>query len=238
MSFDRRNDCRIRPLGLCAAVLRRCAPACVLITAQAHAQTSISATIASEYTLRGLSLSNGRAVPQLRIDHDTVSGWYGGAFASRVFLRGSDARVAAVGYGGYAQRLASGLGWDAGLTRTVFSRDARYSYTEAYAGVSADRASARLSLSPDNYGAGPTAYFELNAVHPLGARLRLTGHAGLLHRFGEIYRAARDRVDLRAAVGADIGDASVELGLQARGRDPGVHAPRARALFASASIGF
>ena len=238
MSLDRRNDCRIHPLVPGGAALRRAVFAFLLSSAGAHAQTSITVTIASEYSLRGLSFSHGQAVPILRIDHDTMNGWYGGALASRVVLRGSVARVGLVGYGGYARRLASGLGWDAGLSRTVFARDARYSYTEVYAGISADRASARLSLAPDNYGAGRTAYLELNAVHPLGARLRLTGHAGLLHRFGETYRAARDRIDLRAAIGADVKDASVELGLQARQRDPGVRAPRARALFASVSIGF
>jgi len=230
--YDYRSDCRLRPLAAGAAL------AFVLAACTAQAQTSVSAGIASEYNLRGLSLSDGRAVPQLHIDHDTASGWYGGLFVSRAVLRYSDARAGVVGYGGYAHRLASGLGWDAGISRTVFAGDARYNYTEFYAGVNADRAGARLSLAPDNDGMGRTAYLELNAVQPLGARLRLSGHVGLLHRIGETYGAARDRVDLRAAIGVDIRDASVEFGLQTRQRDAGARAPRARALFASASIGF
>ena len=241
MSTDRRNDRRSRTLALAGRALGHAILFLLLAgmpSRPARAQTSITATIASEYSLRGLSLSDGRAVPQLRIDHDTVHGSYAGVFASRVFLRASAARTSVVAYGGYARRLASGLGWDAGLSRTFFPNDARYNYTEAYAGISTDRTSARLSLSPDYYGTGRTAYFELNAVQPLGERLRMTGHAGLLRRFAGQAGAARERGDLRVAFGTDIGDASIELGLQARQRDPGQRARRARALFASASLGF
>jgi uncharacterized protein (TIGR02001 family) len=241
MSTDRRNDHRTRPLALAGPAPGRAIFLLLLAAAScgpAAAQTSITATIASEYSLRGLSLSAARAVPQLRIDHDTPSGAYAGLFASRVFLRASEARASVIAYGGYARRLVSGFGWDAGVSRTVFAHDARYNYTEVYAGISSDRASARLSLAPDYYGAGRTAYVEINAVQALGERLRISGHAGLLRRFGYDRGAARERADLRVAIGTDIGDASIELGLQARQRDPGQGAPRARALFASASLGF
>ena len=245
MSLDRRSERRIRPLALAGRAPRRAILVplflWLLVGAQARAQTGITATFASEYSLRGLSLSAGRAVPQLRIDHDTNDGWYGGAFGSRVALRASPASAVLIGYGGYARRLATGLGWDAGFSHAVFARDARYNYTEFYAGISSDRLGARLSLAPDYYGTGRTAYAEINGAYPLGERVRLTAHAGLLRRFssaGGAGRTARDRVDLRVAVGADIGDGSVELGLQARQRDPGTRVPRARALFASASLGF
>jgi len=241
MSTDRRNDHRPGPLAPAGLAPRRAILLLSLAAAScgpALAQTSVTATIASEYSLRGLSLSDARAVPQLRIDHDTAGGAYAGLFASRVFLRASQARASVIAYGGYARRFVSGVGWDAGISRTVFAHDARYNYTEAYAGISSDRASARLSLAPDYYGTGRTAYAEVNAVKPLGERLRISGHAGLLRRLGRQGGAARERGDLRVALGADLGDASIELGLQARQRDPGLRAPRARALFASASLGF
>jgi uncharacterized protein (TIGR02001 family) len=241
MSTDRRNDDRTRPLALAGPAQARAIFFLLLAAAScgpARAQTSITATIASEYSLRGLSLSDARAVPQLRIDHDTAGGVYAGLFASRVFLRASQARASVIAYGGYAHRLVSGLGWDAGVSRTVFAHDARYNYTEVYAGISGDRASARLSLSPDYYGAGGTAYVEINAVPPLGESWRISGHAGLLRRLAGQSGAARERGDLRVALGTDIGDASIEFGLQARQPDPGLRAPRARALFASASLGF
>lgn len=210
----------------------------LLAGARVQAQTGFTAGVVSEYSLRGLSLSAGRAVPQLRIDHDTQHGWYGGVFASRVVLRNSRADAGVVGYGGYARSLASGLAWDAGFSRTVFPRDGRYNYTEVHAGISAEHAGVRLFLSSGFYGRDRSAYVELNGAQPLGERLRLTGRAGLLRRFGTERGVPRERIDLRVALAADIGDASVELGLQARQRDPAIRTPRARALFASASIGF
>jgi uncharacterized protein (TIGR02001 family) len=208
----------------------------LLAGATARAQTSFTASAVSEFSTRGLSLSRGRAVPQLRIDHDTASGWYGGLFAARAVLRATRSGAALTGYGGYARSLASGLAWDAGISRTVFRRDAAYSYTEVHAGISSEHLGVRLFLSPDFYRAGRTAYIELSGAEPLGERWRLTARAGLMHRFAG--PGARARIDLRAALAADIGDAVVELGLQARQRDPRLRAPHARALFASASIGF
>ena len=241
MSTARRKDRPTRPLASARPAQARSIFLLLLAAAScdpAGAQTSIAATIASEYSLRGLSLSDARAVPQLRIDHDTAGGAYAGLFASRVFLRASEAQASVIAYGGYARRLVSGFGWDAGVSRSIFVHDARYDYTEVYAGISSDSASARLSLSPDYYGAGRTAYIEVNAFQPLGERLRISGHAGLLRWFAGQGAAARERADLRVALGTDIGDASIEVGLQARQRDPGLRAPRARALFASASMGF
>ncbi len=89
MSTDRRNDRPTRPLALVGPAQARAIFLVLLAAAScgpAGAQTSITATIASEYSLRGLSLSDARAVPQLRIDHDTAGGAYAGLFASRVFL--------------------------------------------------------------------------------------------------------------------------------------------------------
>ncbi|WP_168710148.1 TorF family putative porin [Massilia sp. Mn16-1_5] len=234
MSPDRRNDRRTLSLALAGLVL----PVALYAPGGAQAQTSITLGLVSEYSLRGLSLSDGRPAPQLRIDHDTDSGWYGGAFVSRMALRASPATALAIGYAGYARRLPSGWSWDAGVKRAVFLRDARNSYVEAYAGISHDDAGARLSLSPAYYGAGRSAYFELNGVQPLGERWRLSGHAGLLHWLSGYGAAARNRIDLRAAIATDIGDASIEIGVQARQRDPGLRAARARALFAGASLGF
>jgi uncharacterized protein (TIGR02001 family) len=240
MSPDRRNDRRTRPLIL-AGLAPRCAilvlPLCSL-AAGAQAQTTATLGFVSEYSLRGVSLSSGRPAAQLRIDHDTNDGWYGGVSAARVARRARPATALAIGYGGYARRLPSGLGWDAGISRATFLHDGGSGYLEAYGGISSDHTSARLSLSPDYYGAGRTAYAELNGFYPLGDRFRLTGHAGLLHWLRRSAGPARNRIDLRAAIAFDLGDLSVELGLQARQRDPGLGAARARALFAGASLGF
>lgn len=212
-------------------------PLFLLPGAGARAQTSASVSLLSEYDLRGLSLSNGHPVAQIRVEHEAAQGWYLGGFGSPVDLDASRATGLLIAYGGYAQQLASGLSWDAGISDYVFLRDARYNYREAWVGLALARASMRLSVSPAWYGGPSTAYLELNGAQPLDDRLRLVVHAGLLHTFGSYEVEARNRIDLRVALAADVGDFTLQLGLQARQRDPfGLR--RSRALSASASYRF
>lgn len=204
----------------------------------AGAQTSGSIALVSEHSLRGLSLSGRRPAMQLRIEHDAAAGWYGGGFLSTVELPGSKARGQLVAYAGHARRFASGASWELGASQAVFPGERRYDYFEAYAGLSFDRAGTRLYLSPSYYGAGKTAYLELNAFHPLGERLRLVARAGLLHRIGEHGNSRRNRADLRLGLDADVGDCTLQLAWLARQRDPVARARHARALAASASYAF
>lgn len=231
MSPDHRHDRQCFSLtAACLGLGLVCAagPAC--------AQTSGSLGLVSEYAVRGISLSGGRPALQLRIDHDMADGWYAGGFASPVKL-GNDGRQAGlIVYGGRAGSLPSGLSWDAGLSRAVFLRSHEYDYTEFHAGIALDQASASLFVSPAYYGNEPSAYLDLNAFHPLGERLRLTFHAGLLHRFGA-YAGPRDHADLRLGLAATFGDCTVQLGWQTLLRAGG-NAPRARALSGSVGIRF
>ena len=83
----------------------------------ARAQTSGDLTLVSEYAGRGVALYTRPAL-QLRVEHDTAAGWYGGAFASPVTL---DNRTQGqlTAYAGRARRLTSTLSWDAGDTRNT-----------------------------------------------------------------------------------------------------------------------
>ncbi|AWG45950.1 MULTISPECIES: TorF family putative porin [unclassified Massilia] len=233
MPNDRRRDSQCIPL---ARGVRAVACLCLACTAApAAAQTSGSLALVSEYTVRGISLSAGHPALQLRIDHDLENGWYAGGFASPATLGERD-QTQLIVYGGRAGRLASGLGWDAGISRSAFLRDHRYDYTEFHAGLALDRASARLFLSPAYYGGERTAYLDLNAFQPLDEQLRLTFHAGLLHGLGG-YAESHNRADLRIGLASTIGDCTVQVGLQTLLRaDDG--APRAHALSGSASIRF
>jgi uncharacterized protein (TIGR02001 family) len=236
MSNDRRRDSRCFPLAVARGAL---ACACLWLACAAlpaGAQTSGNLELASEYAVRGISLSAGHPVVQLRIDHDMDGGWYAGGFASPATL-GERRQGQLIFYGGRAGRLASGLSWDAGISRTAFLRDREYGYTEFHAGLALDRASVRLFLSPAYYGDNRTAYLDLNAFHPLDDRLRLTFHAGLLHAFGA-YAGPRDRADLRLGVASTFGDCTVQLGWQTLLRAGHGGAPRARALTGSAGIRF
>jgi uncharacterized protein (TIGR02001 family) len=209
------------------------------VSLAAQAQASASLSLVSEYAVRGLSLSDGHPAAQLRVDVDTPSGWYAGGFVSSARLAYSPARAQLIAYAGYAARTASGMSWDAGISRTGFPRDGRYRYDEVHAGLSWERASVRAYFSPDYYGAGRSAYLEWNGMHPLGERWRLVGHAGVQRRFGG-YGGARGpaRADLRLGLAYDAGPATFQLAWLARQRDDGVAARRARALAASIGIAF
>lgn len=233
MLLDRRHD--QHPAPLAAA---RLLPLFLLLScaAPARGQTSGDLTLVSEYTARGVALTN-RPTPQLRIDHDTESGWYAGGFASNVTLDGRS-QGQLIAYGGLAQRLGPTLSWDAGISRTMFLRDGWYDYHEFYSGLTLGRASARLFYAPAYYGAGRSAYLDLNDAWPLGQQLRLAAHVGVLHPFGDTYGAARERVDVRLALAAEVGDCSLQLGWQTQWHAYLHGAARPHALSASASLHF
>jgi uncharacterized protein (TIGR02001 family) len=213
------------------------AGAALALPSRALSQNSASVAVASSYSARGIALSD-HPVIQLRVDHDTDDGWYVGSFASPVTLVGSRTQAELIVYGGRARQLESGVSWDAGVSRTLFLRDRGYGYVELYAGLALDRASASVFLSPAYYGAGRSAYLDLNAFHPLGEKLRLTAHAGLLHAFADYGADAYDRVDLRLGLTLDLGRWNLQASLGTLLRAGGGELARAPPLSASASLRF
>lgn len=201
----------------------------------ARCQTSANLAMVSAYTARGVSLDTRPAL-QLRIEHDTAAGWYGGAFASPVRLDGQS-QGQLIAYGGRAQRVSSTLTLDAGASYSRFLRNGSYNFTEFYAGLALGRSSARLFYSPKYYGGGQTLYLDLGSAYPLSERVSLAVHAGALHPFGEYRGAARDAADLRVSLATDVGDVRLQAGWQASWH-PYLPAAPARALTASASLYF
>jgi uncharacterized protein (TIGR02001 family) len=217
--------------------------ACAAQPAQAQAQAQnglgvgvgVSAAASSDYVARGMSLSRGRVAPQLRVDFD-AGGSYAGALAARLRYAWADARTEGLVYAGYAQRLPSGLGWEAGALQSTLGGSA-YRYHEFYAGLAADRLAGRVYYSPSYYGDAATIYAELNGSKPLRDGLALVGHVGLLRPLGSAEDEARSRIDLRAGLSLDSGNWNVQLALLAN--LPRRHGPEApRALQVSASYGF
>lgn len=164
-----------------------------------------SAAILSEYRYRGVSLSDGRPVPQLHIGADAQNGWYLGGFASGVKLFDDRRpRMQLLFYAGHAVRLPSGTGWEAGATGAVFPDAGPYDYLEAYAGFIGAVVSARLHVSPRYFGGhAATLYLELDASRPLWRTLQLDAHIGYLH--------ALQRVDAEAPYSTDRPDISIGL---------------------------
>jgi uncharacterized protein (TIGR02001 family) len=209
---------------------------CALPPAQAQAQFGVTATAASEYVARGISLSRGQPAPQLRVDYD-AAGWYAGALLSPVRLDYTGTRAQVLAYGGYAQRINSGLGWEAGVLGATLTDSSAYRYHELYAGLSGEHVAGRVYYSPSYYGDAATVYTELNGSVPLRDGLALFGHAGLLQPLGGAEDEARRRLDLRVGLSLDSGNWNVQLALLAS--LPRRHGPEApRALQVSASYGF
>lgn len=201
----------------------------------ARCQTSANLSLLSEYSARGVALDT-RPTLQLRVVHDTDGGWYGGGFASRVRLEDRSQGQLTV-YGGRARQIDSTLSVDAGFSRSTFTRNRHFGYTEFYAGVTLGRASARLSYSPAYYGEGRTLYLDLNGAYPLGDRLSLSIHGGLLRPLGN-YEDARSAGDMRVALATELGDYRLQVGWQAKWRPYLEGVPPARALVASANYYF
>lgn len=170
-----------------------------------HAQVGGSMSLVSDYRFRGLSLSDGRSVPQLSLAYDSPRNWYAGAFASPVVVKDGRRHAQLLAYTGYTSPLGSGLNGEAGVLRTAFPGVSDYAYTEVYVGVSAERFSGRLYFSPDYYSQGVrTLYAEANGSYPLLSWLQLVGHAGYLSApSGDVARMPK-RWDARLGIAAQV----------------------------------
>jgi uncharacterized protein (TIGR02001 family) len=182
------------------------------LPATTRAQASGGVTLASDYRVRGVSLTDGRgvAVASLAYDHD--SGVYAGGSAVAHDPAGRDVRLLGwQGYAGVAGRLRTGTSWDVGVTRVEMEPyfDRRYSleYTQAHVGLSQGDISGRLSVASGYPRKGvETAYAELNAALRPAEGWRLIGHVGLQSRLTERRSGGDDeRLDVTLGVARSFG---------------------------------
>jgi uncharacterized protein (TIGR02001 family) len=177
----------------------RSALASVLVLAahaQATAQVSGSVAIVSDYVYRGISLSEGKAAPQLTLVYDHPDGWYLAGFVS-------NSRRSGAQYIGYAQRLSLGSSWEAGVSNHAASD---MNFQEVFAGLAGERVSARVSYAPNYLGQGVrTVYGEVNASLRLGDKLNLFGHAGYFASLSDGWgKAPIRRADARIGLGFNL----------------------------------
>ena len=177
-----------------------------ILSAEAFAQVSGSASLLSDYRYRGVSLSQNKPAAQLALAYDHASGWYGGAFASTVQLGYSHRELQAVSFAGYASRMPSGLSWEAGADYSVFTGSQSYDYAEMYVGVAYENVSTRLYYAPRYFGQKSDAiYGEINASQRLLDRVRLLAHGGILRNSSEnAYGRPAGRHVFDASVGVVI----------------------------------
>jgi uncharacterized protein (TIGR02001 family) len=187
-----------------------------LAPATARAQLSGGVGAASDYRLRGVSLTDGRGVLSLAATYDHPSGLYAGA--SVVGHDPAERGPRLLGYQAYAGvagRFRGGAGWDVGISRVevrpYFDREYSIDYTEAYVGLSQGGLSGRVALAPDYPRRGATGYAELNAVARPADRWRLTGHAGARMRLGDAGRDGRTYYDVAVGVVREFGRAEASL---------------------------
>jgi uncharacterized protein (TIGR02001 family) len=215
-----------------------------VVPASAHAQTSGTVSLVSDYRYRGVSLSDGKPAAQLGLAYDDASGWYAGVFASTIRFASPDSRGAQTQlYAGYAHRIAPGITIEGGADYAVYSVGRSYEYPEIYVGFTLDNVSGRLFYATRHFaGSGDTFYAELNGATPLGERMRLVAHAGALRNPVEdpYYPPPRFVFDGRAGIAFDVDRFVVQIawvGVSSTGAYPMSGARRHTAVL-SVSLAF
>ena len=200
--------------------------ACCLAGGNACAQASGSVSIVSDYIYRGVGYSKGDPVAQFNLSFDTRSGFYAGTFASLLKMDGAPRGVYAIGYAGYARRMASGRSWEVGVSNHTFSTMSALNYREVYAGLGGDGLSGRVSYSPAYLGTSMgTVYAELNGGVALTDDVGLFARVGYLRPVSSVPRyTTGTRVDGRIGIGVSIEAWKVQAAWDALHAERGAYA--------------
>lgn len=243
MTVRRAGPPHLHVLAAALPILAAClgGPAC--------AQFGASLSLASDYRVRGLSLSDRRPTLSLNLSYDLAGGAYFGA--SAIGADTAHSGLQAIGYQeyvGYAARTAAGPGWDVGVSNANFTeyfrRRYNVSYSEIYVGVTTNNVSYHVYYSPDYLGEGvATVYFDVDGVIRPAPKWRLFGHVGLLAPLAHHDRADLHgpQYDLRIGAARTIGRCELQLAWTSVGPDDSYLADRAQprdALVLSAAYAF
>lgn len=182
------------------------------VAGAARAQVNGSLSFATDYRIRGVSLTDGRGVGIASLAYDHPSGLYaGGSVVAHDPPYHAPKVLGWQGYAGVAGRLPNGPSWDVGVSRVDMEPyfDQRYSleYTQVHVGLSQGPLSGRVSWASGYPREGvETLYAELNgAVRPAEA-WRLTGHVGLQSRLTDRRPGEEDeRLDVTLGVARSLG---------------------------------
>ncbi|WP_331090367.1 TorF family putative porin [Phenylobacterium sp.] len=181
------------------------------LPATTRAQVSGGVTLASDYRVRGVSLTDGRGVAVASLAYDHESGVYAGGSIVAHDPAERDVRLLGwQGYAGVSGRLRTGSSWDVGVTRVDMEPyfDRRYSleYTQVHVGLAHGDVSGRLSVASGYPRKGvETAYAELNAALRPADGWRLIGHVGLQSRLTERRGDDDERLDVTVGVARSFG---------------------------------
>jgi uncharacterized protein (TIGR02001 family) len=190
----------------------------ILSAAPAYAEIGASLTLASQDRFRGYSVSNGYPAATFSLSYDDVAGPY---FEASVMAAGKPSdgieRYRFEENAGYALRIANGPTIDAGIVHADYSGYRIYGqtavFTEIYAGLITKRLSAHVHYAPNYFQRGvSTLYAGIDSAIPLTARIRLSGHYGILYETrGSREAAGRTARDWRLGAATDLRNLTFEL---------------------------
>jgi uncharacterized protein (TIGR02001 family) len=200
----------VRSFGLCLVGV------CLFIAAPASAEIGATASIFSEATFRGYSLSAGDPVAQLDFAYDDPSGAYATVSAIGVLRYGAPKPLGLVLNGGYARTIAPETSLDLGIVHSAYSHYSssgeRDSYTEIYAGMTHKWLSSRVSFSPHYFVPGSrTLYGEVNGNVSPARKWTIDGHVGILVPLRTVGLRSRLSYDWRIGVSRELGPFSLHL---------------------------
>lgn len=176
----------------------------LVFTGHAQAQLAASASLASDYRYRGVSLSEGRPAVAMSLAWEPDSGLYAGA--SAVGGGSGPELLSHSEYLGYAKRLSGDWSWDAGVSNlTVASAYGGVRGKEAfegYAGLRGRRVGVYAYYSPRYLGdGGQTLYLAVDAASATRRGWRMIGHLAALTPIGDhAPENRRAQFDLRVGV--------------------------------------
>jgi uncharacterized protein (TIGR02001 family) len=190
--------------------------AVLVLAPPAHAQLSGGVTVATDYRVRSVSMTDGRGAVSANVAYDHASGVYAGGEVVAHDPASKGVRVLGYqAYAGVAGRFASGRGWDVGVSHVdmapYFDRRYGLEYTQAHVALTQGDVTGRLSVASGYPRRGvETAYLELNGVLRPTETWRLTGHLGLQTRLSQ-RRGDDERLDLTLGVVRSFGAAEAQL---------------------------
>jgi uncharacterized protein (TIGR02001 family) len=196
--------------------------AALWLPAPAGAQVGATLGLASDYRLRGLSLSDYRPALTFSLAYDRpISAHLAGAYAGGTIIADADGGpyrlLGTTEYAGFTRSLGGGLALDAGASyqhyTLHFANDAKLHYAEFYLGAVWRDVSVHLYLKPGNPRRGVnSAYQDINWTLRPVPDWRVSAHFGANERLNGSF--ARDgkprRYDAQLALARAFAHAELE----------------------------
>jgi uncharacterized protein (TIGR02001 family) len=186
------------------------AGALLALAGAAHADFSVTPTVASDYDFRGISQTAKDPAFQLGATYSHESGFYASVWGSNVDFGGSKPDVELdyiLGFAGGDSEAS--FGYDIGAVYYTYVSAGSVNYPEIYAGISKGWFSGKVWYSPDV--ADTTSWYtEANGSFPLPQDFSLSAHLG--YSFGNYWDSLDSKyVDWSVGVARSFGNFDASL---------------------------